>query len=203
MGFYNKHLLPPLLNLAMKSPAMTRLRSRLIPLAEGRVLEVGMGSGLNLPFYDASVKVTGLDPSLELHRYAQRVASAQGLDIELLAQSGEAIPADDKSFDTVVMTWTLCSIPEPLLALAEIRRVLKPDGRLVFAEHGRSPETAVAKWQRRLEPWWMKIAGGCHLHRQMDHLYQAGGFRFEEIERGYIRGPKFATYTYRGLARIG
>ena len=202
MGIYEKYILPKLLNLAMKSPPMTKLRSKLIPMASGRVLEIGIGSGLNLPHYAPGVQVTGLDPSLELQRYAREVAKESGIDVEFLAESGEQIPADDNSFDNVVMTWTLCTLPAPASALAEIRRVLKPGGKVIFAEHGKAPEAHIAKWQSRLNPAWRAIAGGCNLNREIEDLYLQGGFRFEQIERGYLPGPKFATYNYRGMAAV-
>ncbi len=202
MGIYEKYFLPKLINFAMKAPEMRALRKRLVPLAEGNVLEIGIGSGLNLPYYDKGVKVTGLDPSLELQVYAREVADEAGLDVDFIGLSGEEIPAEDNSFDSVVMTWTLCSIPEPAAAVAEIRRVLKPSGKLIFAEHGKSPDANVAKWQDRLNPMWGVIGGGCNLNRQMDKLYEDGGFAFDDIERGYIEGPRFATYNYRGVARI-
>lgn len=202
MGFYDKYILPPLLNTLMKSPDMTKIRSRLVPLAQGKVLEVGIGSGLNLPFYDSSVQVTAVDPSLELQRYAREVAAESGVKVDFVAQSGEAIPAGDASFDAVVMTWTLCTIPDPMAALAEIKRVLKPNGRVLFAEHGKAPAASLAKWQDRLNPLWGKLSGGCNLNRVIDQLYTSSGFQFEEIERSHIRGPKFATYTFRGVAKL-
>ena len=202
MGIYKKYFLPKLLNLAMKAPALNAVRKKLIPLAEGNVLEVGIGSGLNLPYYGRSVKVTGLDPSLELQIMAREVAAREHVDVNFLGLSGEAIPADDNSFDTVVMTWTLCTIPEPMTALAEIRRVLKPGGKVVFAEHGESPDANIAKWQARINPCWKVIGGGCNLNRRIPDLYQGSGFSFDDMERGYLEGPKVATYNYRGIARI-
>ncbi len=202
MGIYKKYFLPKLLNLAMKAPALNAVRKKLIPLAEGNVLEVGIGSGLNLPYYGRSVKVTGLDPSLELQIMAREVAAREHVDVNFLGLSGEAIPADDNSFDTVVMTWTLCTIPEPMTALAEIRRVLKPGGKVVFAEHGESPDANITKWQARINPCWKVIGGGCNLNRRIPDLYQGSGFSFDDMERGYLEGPKVATYNYRGIARI-
>lgn len=202
MGIYEKYFLPKLLNLAMKAPAMKALRKKLVPLAEGNVLEVGIGSGLNLPYYDKSVNVIGLDPSLELQVMAREVAKREGVAVDFLSVSGEEIPADNNSFDSVVMTWTLCTIPDPSTALSEIRRVLKPGGKVIFAEHGESPEENVAKWQARLNPYWNVIGGGCNLNRRIPDLYEGSGFRFDDMERGYIEGPKFATYNYRGVASI-
>jgi len=202
MGIYEKYLLPKLLNIAMKAPAMTEIRKKLVPMAEGKVLEIGIGSGLNLPFYGRQVEITGLDPSLELQAYARDVAEKNGVSVDFLSEGGEEIPADNNTFDTVLMTWTLCTIPEPGKALAEIRRVLKPHGKVVFAEHGAAPDPVVAKWQNRINPIWNAIGGGCHLNRQIESLYEEGGFIFEDIERGYIEGPKFATYNYRGIASV-
>ncbi len=202
MGIYEKYFLPKLLNLAMKSPAMTELRRQLVPHAAGNVLEIGIGSGLNLPYYDNKVKVTGLDPSLELQAYAREVARRHGVNVDFISQGGEEIPADDNSFDSVVMTWTLCTIPKPHRAMAEIRRVLKPGGQIIFAEHGEAPDASVAKWQTRLNPMWNVIGGGCNLNRKIEHLYKDTGFRFDDIERGYLPGPRWATYNYRGIASI-
>ncbi len=200
MGLYEKYILPKCLNLAMKAPAMTKLRSKLVPMAEGRVLEVGIGSGLNLPFYTDAVHVTGIDPSAELQVYAQDIAGTLGMDVEFLTQAGESISADDNSFDSVVMTWTLCTIPEPDSALAEIRRVLKPGGKVIFAEHGEAPDKSVQKWQNRINPIWNVIGGGCNLNRQIEQLYEGNGFAFADVEKGYIPGPRWATYNYRGIA---
>lgn len=202
MGIYEKYFLPKFLNLAMKAPAINKLRKQLIPLAKGRVLEIGIGSGLNLPHYDKSVHVTGVDPSLELQAYAREVARESGIDVDFLALGGEKLPVEDNSFDTVVMTWTLCTIPDPSSALQEIRRALKPGGQVVFAEHGMSPDANVARWQARINPVWKVIGGGCNLNRQIDQLYKSSGFQFDDIEQGYIEGPKVATYNYRGLASI-
>ncbi len=202
LGIYEKYFLPKLLNLAMKAPAINRVRRQLVPLAEGNVLEIGIGSGLNLPYYDSSVTVTGLDPSLELQAMAREVAAEAGVPVDFLSVGGEQIPADDNTFDTVVMTWTLCTIPEPTAALAEIRRVLKPAGKVVFAEHGEAPDPGVARWQQRINPLWRVIGGGCNLNRRIETLYEGTGFRFDDIERGYLDGPKFATYNYRGVASV-
>ena len=202
MGIYEKYFLPKLLNLAMKAPAMKALRERLVPLAEGKVLEVGIGSGLNLPFYEKSVHVTGLDPSLELYTYAREVAEKEGIDVNFIGLSGEEIPADNNCFDTVVMTWTLCTIPDPRQALMEIKRVLKPGGKVIFAEHGEAPDVNIAKWQARINPVWNVIGGGCHLNRKIGSLYEGSGFNFDVIEKGYLEGPRIATYNFRGIASI-
>jgi ubiquinone/menaquinone biosynthesis C-methylase UbiE len=202
MGFYDKYLLPKLLNLAMKAPEMTRLRRELVPLATGRVLEIGVGSGLNLPFYAQQVHVTGVDPSLELQAYAREIAQEAKLAVEFLAVSAEAIPLADNIFDTAVITWSLCTIPDPDAALREVRRLLKPAGKLIFIEHGESPEANIATWQRRINPTWNKLAGGCHLNRRSDTAMLANGFKFAEMTKGYIPGPKIATYSYRGIATI-
>lgn len=202
MGFYDQYLLPRLLNLAMKAPEMTRLRRQLVPLASGRVLEIGVGSGLNLPFYPQGVQVTGVDPSLELQHYAREMAGQAQLDVEFLAVSAEAIPIADQTFDTAVVTWSLCTIPDPNAALREVRRLLKPKGKLIFIEHGESPEPSIAAWQRRINPVWNKLAGGCHLNRRPDHSLLANGFKLVDLTEGYIPGPKIATYSYRGIATI-
>ena len=202
MGMYQKYIFPKLLNFAMKAPALTKIRSSLLPIAEGKVLEIGIGSGLNLPFYNSDAQITGVDPSTELQAYAQDIAIEQGLKVEFLAQSGESIPVDNNSFDSVVMTWSICSIPEPNKVLLEIRRVLKPQGKVIFAEHGIAPDQEVVKWQNRINPVWNVIGGGCNLNREIDRLYIDAGFAFSDIEKGYIPGPRWATYNYQGVATI-
>lgn len=201
VGLYQRFVLPKLINSAMKAPPMMRIRGELVPQARGRVLEVGIGSGLNLPFYNSGVNVTGLDPSTELQVYARERAARSGSAVNFIADSCENIPTDNSAFDTVVVTWSLCSIPMPEQALSEIHRVLKPAGSLIFAEHGLSPHPEVSRWQHRLNPVWGMIGGGCHLNRKIDHLIQQAGFRFDSLTRGYVEGPKFAAYMYRGIAR--
>lgn len=202
MGFYEKYLLPRLVNLAMKGSEFTKMRAQLIPEARGRVLELGIGSGLNLPHYDRNVKVVGVDPSLELQAYARDIARDTRIDVEFHSESAEMLSFEDNSFDFAVITWTLCSIPDHEAAVREVRRVLKPGGRLIFAEHGLAPEPRVEKWQHRLNPVWRKIGGGCNLNRKPDATLLACGFDFDTLSEGYIKGPKWAAYHYRGVAKL-
>jgi ubiquinone/menaquinone biosynthesis C-methylase UbiE len=202
MGFYRKHIVPCLTHLAMGQKQLLPYRRRIVGAAEGRVLEIGIGSGLNLPLYGATAtSVIGLEPSPELLRMARSRASAAAVPVMLLDASAEAIPLDTGSVDTVVTTWTLCTIPSALRALSETRRVLKPGGVLLFVEHGRAPEPGVARWQDRLDPLWSRVAGGCHLNRKMDDLLTASGFRIEALANPRLPGPATHTFLYEGRAR--
>jgi ubiquinone/menaquinone biosynthesis C-methylase UbiE len=201
MGLYRKHILPRLIDAAMQLKAATERRSQIVPRATGRVLDVGMGSGLNLPFYGPRVtKLWGIDPSSELLAMTRAKLKKVPFPVELLAHSAEEIPLPDASIDTVVLTWTLCSIPEPMRALREMRRVLAPGGQLLFAEHGLSPDRGVGAWQRRLTPVWRRIAGGCHLDRKVDDLLLVGGFHLAELGTSYLPGPRVLTHMYQGVA---
>lgn len=201
MGFYEKRIVPWLLDLAMRNRRLAGYRLQVVGAARGRVLEIGVGSGLNLLLYGPTVEsVCGIDPSSELLRRAgARIADAQ-VPVSLVRASAEQLPFGDAAFDTLVMTWVLCSVPEPGAALAEMRRVLKPGGRLFFVEHGLAPEPRTVRWQRRLTPYWRRIGGGCHLDRRMDELIRAAGFRVETLATGYMPGPKPWTFMYRGQA---
>jgi ubiquinone/menaquinone biosynthesis C-methylase UbiE len=202
MSFYQRHVLPHLLHFAMRQNYLVPFRNRVIGAAEGRVLEVGIGSGLNFPLYGATVtSVIGLEPSPELLRMARPRASTAAVPITLLDASAEAIPLEDRSMDTVVTTWTLCTIPNAPLALSEMRRVLKPGGTLLFVEHGRAPEPGVQRWQDRLDPLWSRVAGGCHLNRKMDDLIAGSGFRIEALTNTRVPGPRTHTFLYEGSAR--
>lgn len=202
MGLYEKHILPVLIDLAMRNTVLRAERARWIPKAGGEVLELGFGSGLNLAHYGEGVSsVVGVDPSRELARKAAARIGGCRKPVRLIAASGEAIPLEDESVDCVVATWTLCSIPDPAKALGEARRVLRPDGRLLFVEHGLSPDKGVARWQARLDPCWGKIGGGCHLNRPIDALIRSAGFAIPTLETGYVRGPRLVSYLYRGIAR--
>ncbi len=201
MSIYERWILPPLLDLAMRQRQIQKYRRDLIPGARGRVLEVGIGSGLNLQFYAAGVSTDiGIDPSGELLSKARRHAARAGVRVELRQGSAMAIGLDDDSVDTLVMTCTLCSIPDPLAALAEMRRVLKADGALLFVEHGLSPEPGVARWQHRLTPLWRRISGGCHLDRKVDDLFRAAGFELAALNTEYADGPRPMAYMYQGRA---
>jgi ubiquinone/menaquinone biosynthesis C-methylase UbiE len=202
VNFYQRQVLPRLLHLAMRQAALRPFRQRVIDAAQGRVLEVGIGSGLNLPLYGAAVRtVIGLEPSPELLRMARDRAATAPVPVELLRASAETMPLDTASIDTVVMTWTLCTIPEPRRALAELRRVLKPGGALLFIEHGRAPEPGVARWQDRLDPLWRRAAGGCHLNRKIDDLISGSGFRIDALTNTRVPGPRTHTFFYEGRAR--
>jgi ubiquinone/menaquinone biosynthesis C-methylase UbiE len=202
MGFYADHLLPGLVDLAMRQKVLGPYRTRTVGAAEGRVLEIGVGSGLNLPLYGSRVTaVVGIEPSPPLLRRARRHAARP--PVELIEGTAEALPLEDKSVDTVVTTWTLCSIPDAVRALAEARRVLRPGGALLFVEHGRAPEPSVARWQDRLDPLWSRLAGGCHLDRPIDVLIQAAGFRLDRLETSRVPGPRTHTFLYHGRALPG
>jgi ubiquinone/menaquinone biosynthesis C-methylase UbiE len=201
MSLYRDRVLPHLVHLSMKQATFEPYRRRAAGRAEGRVLEIGIGSGLNLAFYTAATSVVGLDTSVKLLSMARRAAIGRSLSVELLEGTAEAIPLPDDSVDTVVMTWTLCSISDPTKGLGEMRRVLKPHGRLLFAEHGRAPEPAVVRWQDRLTPIWKRIGGGCHLNRPIAHLIGAAGFRLDNVQTGYAPGPKPMAFMYEGEAR--
>jgi ubiquinone/menaquinone biosynthesis C-methylase UbiE len=202
MGIYQTYVLPRLINLVMQNKAAREERARFLPLASGTVLEVGIGSGLNIPFYSPEVKrLYGVDPSPELGKMARKRARAAPFPIMFIEGSAEEIPLDDESFDAVVMTWTLCTVPDPLKTLGEIKRVLKPDGRLIFVEHGWSPEPGVLAWQNRLNPLWNRVAGGCNLNRKVDDLIPAAGFRITQLETGYSKGPRPLAFLYKGVAR--
>jgi ubiquinone/menaquinone biosynthesis C-methylase UbiE len=203
MSFYQHRILPHLVHLSMRQTTFAAYRKRIVPAAEGRVLEIGVGSGLNLPFYsERATHLIGLDPSAPLLSMAGKAADRIGRRIELLEGSAEEIPLDSRTIDTVVITWTLCSVPDVTGALREIRRILRADGRLLFIEHGRSPDGDVRRWQDRLTPLWKRVAGGCHLNRPVPELMTQAGFDIERIETGYMKGPKAMTFMYEGRARL-
>jgi ubiquinone/menaquinone biosynthesis C-methylase UbiE len=203
-NWYDRHVLPWMLDLACGSRRIREQRDKVVPRAQGRVLEIGIGTGLNLAHYDPTrvTSIVGVDPALQMHRLARRRLARTSLQVELVGLSAERLPLEDRSFDTVVCTFTLCTIADPLAALKEMRRVLRPDGRLLYAEHGQAPEPGVRRWQQRLQPLWGRIAGGCHLGRDIEGLLQAGGFTGER-HHGYLPGPQFASYMYWGEASKG
>ena len=203
MGLYDKYILPKFLNCACGSKPIKYQREKVVPMAEGLVLEVGIGSGLNIPYYDAAKvdKILGLDPSEELNRMALKVAEDKGIPVEFILSGAEAMPLPDNHVDTVLVTFTICTIPEVAAANKEMLRVLKPGGKMIFCEHGLAPDTNVSKWQSRIDPIWGKIAGGCHLNRDIPGLITAAGFEIEAMEQMYLPStPKFAGYNYWGTA---
>lgn len=202
MGLYARYVLPKLLDFAMRQEPIMQQRQKVVPQARGRVLEIGIGSGLNLAFYDRArvAKLWGLDPSEELRRIASERARAAGMEVEFLGLPSEQIPLDDGSVDTIVTTYTLCTIPDVARALGEMRRVLAPEGTMVFSEHGRAPDPGVARWQDRLDGIWGCIAGGCHLNRSIADLIRGAGFRIDALETAYLPGPRPFVHTYWGSA---
>ncbi len=204
MGVWSRHVLPRIVDVACGTPAVAALRRELIPLASGRVLEVGMGTGHNLRWYDPAKieRVIGLDPAEEMLDRARRRSATAPFTVEHLALAGERIPLEAASVDTVVVTFTLCSIPDVGAALAGMRRVLKPGGLLLFCEHGRAPDAHTARWQDRVTPAWRWAFGGCHLNRDVPALLRTGGFAVDRLDTGWIAGaPAIAGFCYRGVAR--
>ncbi len=200
-SWYDRHVLPYLLDFACSLSPIARRRRKVIPQATGRVLEIGIGTGLNLAFYDRAKveRLVGIDPATEMHALARKRSQRLGLPVELLQLSAEEVPAESGSFDTVICTYTLCSVSFPDQALREMRRVLRPGGKLLFAEHGLAPDAPVAKWQARLEPYWSRIAGGCHLTRDVPRLLAEAGFS-ADMEAGYVAWPRSLAYTFVGTA---
>ena len=204
MSFYEERILPHVVNKACSLGQVMKLRSQLVPRAKGRVLEVGMGSGINLDFYNPNQidMVYGLEPSEGMRRKALPNLNRSPVHVEWLGLPGEKIPLPDNSVDTVLLTFTLCTIPDWHAALLQMKRVLKPGGELLFLEHGESPHENTRKWQNRINPGWKKLAGGCNLNRQIADLIRQAGFELEELENLYMpNAPKIAGYIYKGVAR--
>lgn len=203
MGFYSDCVLPHIINLAMSMKAITDERRKCLEPLGGVVLEIGFGSGLNLPFYPAAVtKVIGVDPSSTSARLAKKRIQAAPFPVELVGLSAETLPMEDRSVDAIVSTFTMCTIPDAAGALREMRRVLKPGGRLHFVEHGRADDPGVERWQQRLNGAQQALFGGCNLNRPIATLIERASFEIERLENGYLKGaPKFGGFLYRGVAR--
>lgn len=205
MGFYDKHVLPRIINCACSTKPMMKQREKIVPRARGTVLEVGIGTGLNLPFYEAAnvERVIGLDPSEKSWELAGERARAVDFEVEFIGLPGEQIPLADDSVDTVLVTYSLCTIPDPVSALQGMARVLRPGGQLLFCEHGRAPDESVALWQDRINPVWRRVCGGCHLNRDIPALLHSGGFALAQMDTAYLPGtPRFAGYNYWGGAGL-
>tara|TARA_A100001388_G_scaffold18305_1_gene12100 strand:+ start:390 stop:1010 length:621 start_codon:yes stop_codon:yes gene_type:complete len=203
MSLYDKYVLPKFLNCACGSNPVARQRQKVVPLVEGKVLEIGIGSGLNLPFYDKSKidELWGLDPSEGLSDMAKKVADSENIEVNFISSGAEEIPLPDKYFDSVLITYTMCTIPEVARANREIKRVLKTGGKLIFCEHGEAPDENIRKWQKRINPFWGKLAGGCNIDRKIPTLIQNSGFEIVELEEMYLpKTPKIVGYNYWGYA---
>ncbi|MBL8503868.1 MAG: methyltransferase domain-containing protein [Rhodocyclaceae bacterium] len=200
-NWYERNVLPWLIDFACGMKSVSQQRMKVIPQARGRVLEIGLGTGLNLPFYDTGrvSELVGVEPSLTMHHLAMKRSRAAGIPVELVGIGAERLPLADHVFETVVSTYTLCTIPDPVLALRELRRVLAPGGRLLFSEHGKAPDESVRKWQARIQPVWGKFSGGCHLGRDIPAILKEAGFD-AQVESMYIPGPRIASYHYWGMA---
>jgi ubiquinone/menaquinone biosynthesis C-methylase UbiE len=204
MKLYDKHILPGLVHMACSQRPVMRQRGKIVPLAQGVVLEVGIGTGLNLPYYDAGrvSKLWGIEPAPEMIRMAEPRVRSLNFAVEFINSPGECLPLRSGCIDSIVVTYTLCTIPDVGRALQEMARVLKPEGRLLFCEHGAAPDAAVHCWQNMLNPIWKRIGGGCHLNRNIPGLIEQGGFRIREIQAMYIPGWRPASYNYLGVATL-
>lgn len=203
MGFYNKHILPLCLDKACGIGPITKQRAKIVPRAVGTVLEIGIGSGQNLPHYDVSKvgNIIGVDPDDHIWKRSAGRREACSIPVERIGLSGEAVPMDDNSVDTVVVTYSLCTIPDPVKALLEMKRIVKPGGEILFCEHGKAPDAGVHIWQNRIDPMWRKIAGGCHSGRDIPALLGEAGLNTEILEQMYIPGPRVLSYNYWGVAK--
>lgn len=202
MGLYDRYILPRMIDFACGMGAIMKTRSQIVPQASGRVLEIGIGTGLNLSFYDPQKvsEIVGVDPAAEMHGLARDRAAKISIPVQIVGLELGQIQAPDDSFDNIVCTFTLCTIPDAVAALKEMRRVLKPGGKLLFSEHGLAPDLPVVRWQNRLTPIWKPLAGGCHLNRDIPALISAGGFNIRQIDSSYLKGPKPMTWVWRGWA---
>lgn len=205
MGIYRRHILPRLVHVACSGRPVMRQREKVVPAARGRVLEVGFGSGLNLPHYDPESvgHLWALEPSTEAWRMARRRVARVAFAVEHVPAVAESIPLDDDSVDTIVLTYTLCTVAEVTRALAEMLRVLRPTGRLVFTEHGAAPDPGVRRWQDRLNPLWTRAGGGCNLNRENPRLITEAGFTVNVLEAMYVPGWRPVSYHYWGTAVAG
>ena len=202
-SMYNKYVVPKLLDVCCSTKPIKYQRNKIVPHAKGEVLEIGIGSGLNLPYYNKSLvkKVYGLDPSEELNEIALNNASDINLDIDFIISGAEEIKLPSKSIDTVLITYTLCTIAEFKVALKEIKRVLKDDGIMLFCEHGLAPDKNISKWQNRINPLWGKLFGGCNINRNIPHIIQESGLNIKKLEQMYLPStPKIVAYNYWGVA---
>lgn len=202
MGLYDRYILPKIIHFTCGLKPNMRQRAKVVPRARGRVLEIGIGSGLNLPYYDSAKvsKVWGLDPSPEMIQMARRAAASLPFEVEFIGLPGDEIPLEDSSIDTVVVTYTLCTMPDTAPALRQISRVLRPGGELIFCEHGAAPDVSVRRWQDRLNPMWKRLGGGCNLNRPIPAIIEAGGFRIKSMDTMYIPGWRPASFNYWGAA---
>ncbi len=202
MNLYDRYILPHMIDYTCGMGAVMKTRAQVVPLASGRVLEIGIGTGLNLSFYDPHkvCAIVGVDPAAEMHNLARDRAAKISIPVQIIGLELGQIQAEDASFDSIVCTFTLCTIPDAIAALQEMRRVLKPGGKLLFSEHGLSPDLPVLRWQNRITPLWKPLAGGCHLNRDIAALISAGGFTIRELQSSYLKGPKPMTWVSRGWA---
>ncbi len=202
MGIYAQHILPACLDMACGTKPIRKQREKIVPLATGVVLEIGIGSGQNLPFYDPEkvTKIIGVDPDEHVWKRSKARREVCTIEIERIGLSGEDIPLDDNLADSVVVTYSLCTIPDPVKALSEMKRILKPGGLIYFSEHGQAPDTSIRNWQRRIDPVWKRLAGGCHSGRNIPELFLEAGLQFKSLEQMYVPGPRVLSYNYWGTA---
>lgn len=203
-GFWDRHIMPRMITCCCGQPAVAKARSRIVPRAHGQVLELGCGGGINLDHYDRSrvERLSGIDPSPQLLEGARAAAKARGIAVDFRSGYAEALPFADGAFDTVLTTFTLCSVQDTDMVLSEMRRVLKPGGVILFLEHGAAPDSGPARWQRRIEPVWKKIAGGCHLTRPVADSFRKQGFTLADCDARYMpKTPRFLGWIEMGEAR--